>query len=100
MRYQTATAYACVAYRTMEKDGIPITEENIEMLIGILYDFYSEQEIEKIYRDNICFNSYQMIISDKEIKKQNKRIISPKKRNTIFINKSQKNVKNITSCNE
>ncbi len=68
MRYQTATAYACVAYRTMEKDGIEMTEENMEMVIGILYDFYSEQEIEKIYRDNICFDSYQMIMGDKEIK--------------------------------
>lgn len=68
MRYQTATAYACVAYRTMEKDGMPMTEENIELIMGILYDFYSEQEIEKIYRDNICFDSYQMIMDDKEIK--------------------------------
>ena len=68
MRYQTATAYACVAYRTMEKDGMPMTEENMELIIGILYDFYSEQEIEKIYRDNICFDSYQMIMDDKEIK--------------------------------
>ena len=68
MRYQTATAYACVAYRTMEKDGMPMTEENMELIIGILYDFYSEQEIEKIYRDNICFDSYQMFMDDKEIK--------------------------------
>lgn len=68
MRYQTATAYACVAYRTMEKDGMPMTEENMELIIGILYDFYSEQEIEKIYRDNICFDSYRMIMDDKEIK--------------------------------
>lgn len=68
MRYQTATAYACVAYRTMEKDGMPMTEENMELIIGILYDFYSEQEIEKNYRDNICFDSYQMIMDDKEIK--------------------------------
>ena len=68
MRYQTATAYACVAYRTMEKDGMPMTEENMELIIGILYDFYSEQEIEKIYQDNICFDSYQMIMDDKEIK--------------------------------
>lgn len=68
MRCQTATAYACVAYRTMEKDGMPMTEENMELIMGILYDFYSEQEIEKIYRDNICFDSYQMIMDDKEIK--------------------------------
>ena len=68
MRYQTATAYACVAYRTMEKDGMPMTEENMELIIGILYDFYSEQEIEKIYPDNLCFDSYQMIMDDKEIK--------------------------------
>ncbi len=47
---------------------MPMTEENMEMIIGILYDFYSEKEIEKIYRDNIRFDSYQMIMDDKEIK--------------------------------
>ncbi len=72
MRCQTATAYACVACRTMEKDGMPVTEENMELIIGILYDFYSEKEIEKIYRDNICFDSYQMIMDDKEIKNKRK----------------------------
>lgn len=70
MKYQTATAYACVAYRTMEGDEMPMTEENLEMVLGILYDFYSEKEIEKIYRENIIFDSYQMIMCDREIKQK------------------------------
>lgn len=70
MTYPTATAYACVAYRTMEKDEMPMTEENLELVLGILYDFYSEKEIGKIYRENIIFDSYQMIMCDKEIKQK------------------------------
>ncbi|HBI60581.1 MAG TPA: hypothetical protein DDY31_05130 [Lachnospiraceae bacterium] len=70
MRYRTATAYACVACRTMAEDRMPMTEENMEMIIGILYDFYSEKEIEKIYRDNIYFDSYQMIMEDRKIKRK------------------------------
>ncbi len=68
MKYRTVTAYACVACRTMEEEGMAMTEENMEMVLGILYDFYSEEEIEKIYRGNIRFDSYQMIMEDKKIK--------------------------------
>lgn len=68
MKYWTATAYACVACRTMEEEGLPITEENMEMILGILYDFYTDREIEKIYQYNIRFDSYQMIMEDKKIK--------------------------------
>lgn len=70
MKYQTATAYACVAYRTMEEDEMPMTEENLDMVMGILYDFYSEKEIGEIYRSNIHFDSYQMIMQDKNIKRK------------------------------
>ena len=94
MKYQTATAYACVAYRTIEKDEMPMTEENLEMVMGILYDFYSEKEIGEIYRSNIHFDSYQMIMEEKN---KNKSIIFPMKRNTILIKKSQNVSKKYTS---
>ena len=45
MKCWTATAYACVACRTMEENRLPITEENMEMILGILYDFYTNKEI-------------------------------------------------------
>ena len=70
MRYWTATAYACVACRTMEEEKMAVTEENMEMILGILYDFYSEKEIEKIYSGNIRFDSYQMIMEDQKIKQK------------------------------
>lgn len=69
MTHQAATSYACVAYRIMEYEGGEQSEEYLDILMGILYDFYTEKEIEKIYMQDIKIDSYQAVINDTEIKK-------------------------------
>ena len=69
MTYRTATSYACVTYRIMEYEGGEQSEEYLDILMGILYDFYTEKEIEKIYMQDIKIDSYQAVINDTEIKR-------------------------------
>ena len=45
-----------------------MTEENFAILIEDLYDFYTAKEIQKIYLQNIIFDSYEAFIDDKIIK--------------------------------
>jgi len=47
-----AKAYGCVAYRIMEYEKEELSEEYLDMLMGILMDFYTADEIEKIYKKN------------------------------------------------
>lgn len=50
MTGKTAIAYACVAYRIMEYEKEELSEEYLDMLMGILTDFYTTDEIQKIYK--------------------------------------------------
>ena len=70
MTYQASTAYACVAFRIMEHEGSELTEEYLEILIGVLYDFYTADEIQKIYTQGIVFDSYEAVMDDMVIKKE------------------------------
>lgn len=70
MTHDASTAYACVAYRIMEYDGEVLTEEQFEVILEMLFGFYTEQEIRKIYDQNIVFSSYDAIINEKEIKQK------------------------------
>ncbi len=85
MTHDAATAYACVAYRVMEYDREPLTEEQFEVILEMLFGFYNEREIEKIYQQNIVFGSNDAIINEEKIKKT--RIVLPESGNTIHINK-------------
>lgn len=68
MTYEEAEAYACVAYRTMEYEGNTMSEEYLGILMDILYGFYTPQEIKKIYRNDIQFDSYDAVINDEKMK--------------------------------
>ena len=68
MTHQASTAYACVAFRIMIYEGTEMTEENLDILLGVLYDFYTADEIQKIYVQDIIFDSYDAFINDKIIK--------------------------------
>ena len=48
MTHQSSRAYACVAYRIME----------------MLYDFYTESEIKKVYLDNVRLDAYEIMLGD------------------------------------
>ena len=66
----TATAYGCVAYRIMKYEGKEESEEYLELLMEILYDFYNGRDILEIYRSNIKLDSYEVIVNDYKIKDQ------------------------------
>lgn len=70
MTYSAAIAYACVAYRIMKYDGREQSEEHLDILLGVLNDFYTEREIEKIYQQNIVFDSYEAVMDIEEIIKK------------------------------
>lgn len=70
MTHDAATAYACVAYRVVEYDGVPLTEEQFEIILEMLFGFYEEWEIEEIYQKNIVFSSCDAIINEKKRKKE------------------------------
>lgn len=53
MTHQSSRAYACVAYRIMEYEGQEMSEEYLSILMEMLYDFYTENEIKKVYLDNV-----------------------------------------------
>ncbi len=64
MTYQASTAYVCVALRIMTHKGSEITEEYPGILMGMLYDFYTAGEIQKIHSHDIIFDSYDAVIND------------------------------------
>lgn len=70
MTYRASTAYACVAFRIMAHEGSELTEEYLDMLMGILYDFYTADEIQKIYAQNIIFDSYDAVVNDRIVKRK------------------------------
>lgn len=70
MTHDASTAYACVAYRIMEYDGEVSTEGQYEVILEMLFGFYTEKEIQRIYNQNIVFSSYDAIINEKEIKQK------------------------------
>lgn len=70
MTYNAAIAYACVAYRIMKYDGREQSEEHLDILLGVLNDFYTEKEIEKIYQQDIVFDSYEAVMDVEKIKQK------------------------------
>jgi len=66
MTYESSSAYACVAYRIMEYEGQEMSEEYLSILMEILYDFYTESEIRKIYLDNVQLEAYETILGNKK----------------------------------
>ena len=62
MTYQSSNAYACVAYRIMEYEGQEMSEEYLSILMEMLYNFYTESEIKKIYLDNIRVDAYEAML--------------------------------------
>ena len=59
MTHQSSRAYACVAYRIME-----MSEEYLSILMEMLYDFYTENEIKKVYLDNVRLDAYETLLRD------------------------------------
>ena len=49
MTCRASKAYACVAYRIMAYEKEEPSEEYLGMLMGILMDLYTAQEIQKNY---------------------------------------------------
>ena len=49
-------------------DREPLTEEQFEVVLEMLFGFYNEREIEKIYQQNIVFGSNDAIINEEKIK--------------------------------
>ena len=57
MTCRASKAYACVAYRIMAYEKEEPSEEYLNMLMGILMDFYTAQEIQKIYDKMLTWKS-------------------------------------------
>ncbi len=70
MACRASIAYACVAYRIMEYENGELSEEYLGMLMGILMDFYTADEIQKIYEKNIILDSYGAIMNEEKIKRK------------------------------
>ena len=66
----SAVAYGCVAYRIMEYEKAELSEGYLEMLMGILMDFYTTDEIQKIYEKDIILDSYGAIMNEEIIKRK------------------------------
>ncbi len=64
MTHQSSRAYACVAYRIMEYEGQEMSEEYLSILMEMLYDFYAESEIKKVYLDNVRLDAYETMLKD------------------------------------
>lgn len=65
-----AIAYGCVAYRIMEYEKVELSEEYLDTLMGILMDFYTADEIQKIYEKDIVLDSYGAIMNEEIIKRK------------------------------
>lgn len=70
MTCQASIAYACVAYRIMAYEKEELSEEYLDMLMGILMDFYTSEEIQKIYEKNIILDSYGTVMNEEIIKRK------------------------------
>lgn len=70
MTGKMAIAYGCVAYRIMEYEKWELSEEYLDMLMGMLMDFYTVDEIQKIYEKNIVLDSYGSIMNEEIIKRK------------------------------
>lgn len=70
MTYRASKAYACVAYRIMAYEKEESSEEYLDMLMGILMDFYTTEEIQKIYEKNIILDSYGSVMNEEIIKRK------------------------------
>ncbi len=66
MTSQSSSAYACVAYRIMEYEGEEMSEEYLSILMEMLYDFYTESEIKRIYQDNVRLDSYETMLKGRK----------------------------------
>ena len=64
MTHQSSRAYACVAYRIMEYEGQEMSEEYLSILMEMPYDFYTENEIKKVYLDNVRLDAYETLLRD------------------------------------
>ena len=64
MTYLASKACACVALRIMAYEGTELTEEYLDILMSILYDLYTSDEIQKIYKQNIVLDSYEAIVGE------------------------------------
>jgi len=54
----------------MDYEGDEMSEEYLDILLDVLYTFYTEKEIVKIYQDDIIFDSYEAVIYDERFKKK------------------------------
>ena len=70
MTCRASKAYACVAYRIMAYEKEELSEEYLDMLMGILMDFYTDKEIQKIYEKNIILDSYGIVMNEEIIKRK------------------------------
>ena len=64
MTHQSSRAYACVIYRIMEYEAQEMSEEYLSILMEMLYDFYTESEIKKVYLDNVRLDAYETMLRD------------------------------------
>ena len=64
MTHQSSRAYACVAYRIMEYEGQEMSEKYLSILMEMLYEFYTENEIKKVYLDNVRLDAYETLLRD------------------------------------
>lgn len=71
MNNRASTAYACVAYRVMMQEMAETTEEQLGLLMEMLYDVYTPYEIQKVYNQNIRIDFYESFPED-IVKKKNK----------------------------
>ena len=71
MNSRESIAYACVAYRTMVQEMTETTEEQIGLLMEMLYDMYTPYEIQKVYEQNTKLDLYGSC-PEIIIKKENK----------------------------
>ena len=49
----------------MAYEGTELTEEYLDILMSILYDLYTSDEIQKIYKQNIVLDSYEEIVGER-----------------------------------
>lgn len=66
MTKKAAEAYACVAYRIMEYERNGLSEEYMCLVINMLFDFFNEHEVIKIYQQDIYLDSFQILNCDKK----------------------------------
>lgn len=69
--YKDQKAFIKDLKRVYGAEGEEIAMQNLEdMLMDILYDFYTEKESEKIYMQNIKIDLYTAIIKETEVKRR------------------------------